>query len=192
MSRTLVSLRTAVVGDAPFLATLWQSVLRRADRQDQIADLEVIIKTAAESPEHRLLVAEYDGSPAGAVYLRASTLSTLNLEPTMQALAPHVLPEFRRRGVGRALMEAAVSFAEELGIGHVVTAALAASRDGNRFMARLGLGPQAVLRVAPTGVVRGKLESMRPAAERAGRRQLGQVLAVRRSMRRSPATDAEA
>ena len=61
----------------------------------------------------------------------------------MQAISPHVFPEFRRHGVGRALMEAAVAFAEELGIAHVATAVVAGSRDANRFMARLALGPYA-------------------------------------------------
>ena len=39
-------------------------------------------------------------------------------------------------------MEAAVSYAEELGIGYVATAASSGSRDANRFMARLALGPR--------------------------------------------------
>ena len=36
-------------------------------------------------------------------------VTPLNLEPIVQAVSPHVLPEFRRRGIGRALMEAAVA-----------------------------------------------------------------------------------
>lgn len=184
MMRTLVTLRDAQIADAPFLATLWADALRRADRQEQIADLEVIVKDATQSPEERIVVAEYDGSPAGAVYLRLTTLSAINLEPTVQALSPHVLPEFRRHGVGRTLMEAAVTFAEEAGVGHIATAAASSSRDGNRFMARLALGPQAVLRVAPTHAVRARLTAQRPSLHRGGR-PLGQVLAARRSLRRS-------
>ena len=95
------------------------------------------------------MVAEYDGDVAGAVHLRATTLTPINLEPVVQAISPHVLPDFRRRGVGRALMEAAVAFAEELGIAHIATAAVSGSRDANRFMARLALGPHAILRLAP-------------------------------------------
>ena len=57
-----------------------------------------------------------------------------------------VVTDHRRRGVGKALVEAAVTWAEELGIGHVATAAASGSREANRFMARLALGPQAVLR----------------------------------------------
>jgi GNAT superfamily N-acetyltransferase len=89
-----------------------------------------------------------------------------------------VVSALRRRGIGRALMDAAVTWAEELGIGHVATAALPGSREANRFMARLALGPQAVLRIAPTPAVRAMLTTRNP-----GARQVTQVLAVRRSLR---------
>ena len=135
------------------------------------------------------MVAEYDGDVAGAVHLRASTLTPINLEPVVQAISPHVLPAFRRRGVGRTLMEAAVAFAEERGIAHIATAAVSGSRDANRFMARLALGPHAILRLAPTAMVQAKLDAQAPAigvtAGRSGTRQLTHVLAARRSSRRA-------
>ena len=34
------------------------------------------------------MVAEYDGEVAGAVYLRATTVTPLNLEPVVQAVHP--------------------------------------------------------------------------------------------------------
>jgi hypothetical protein len=86
-------------------------------------------------------------------------------------------------------MEAAVAFAEERGIAHIATAAVSGSRDANRFMARLALGPHAVLRLAPTAMVQAKLEAQAPAAAlasgRTGARQLTHVLAARRSTRRA-------
>ena len=87
-------------------------------------------------------------------------------------------------------MDAAVTYAEELGIGHVLTAAAYSSRSGNRFMARLALGPMAVLRVAATPTIRVKLTAQLPAKIRpSGARPMGQVLAARRSLRRQhPAT----
>lgn len=186
MSRSLVTLRCAGPDDAPQLAELWVAALRRADPHDHVSDLDLIIKAAAESPEQKLVVAEYDGNFAGAVFLRVTTLSPINLDVCVQAISPHVLPQFRRHGVGRTLMECAVSFAEELGIAHISTAAASSSREGNRFMARLALGPQAVFRVATTHAVRAKLTAQRPAFERyAGGRHLTQVLAARRSQRRS-------
>ena len=188
MSRSLVSLRRALPSDAHVLAELWGSVLRRAEPEDQVADLLSIIEGAAASDSERLVVAEYDGEVAGAVHLRVTTLSPINLERIVQAVSPHVLPHYRRRGVGRALMDAAVSYAEELGIGHVATAATASSRDANRFMARLALGPRAVYRVAATPIVRAKLTAQSPRTHRSGARQIPQVLAARRSMRRSDAS----
>ncbi len=184
MSRTLVSLRCAAPSDAPVLVELWSDILRRTDHREQLSDvLEIIVR--AEADDQRLVVAECDGEVAGAVHLWVTTMTQLNLEPTVQALSPHVLPRYRRRGVGVALMEAAVSFAEERGIGHIATAAVSSSRDANRFMARLALGPQAVLRVAATHAVRAQLAARRPAGQRGNARQLTQVLAARRSLRRS-------
>lgn len=193
MSRQPVSMREATVGDVPFLVELWSGMLRRADVQEQVSDLELIVKEAAESPEKRLLVAEYDGEPAGAVLLRVVPMTPLNLEPTVSAMAPHVVPSFRGKGIGSALMEAAVVWAEELGIGHLTTAAPSGSRTGNRFMARLSLGPQAVFRASTTPLVRSKLAALQPAPARpAGRRHLGQVLAARRQLHRRTVEDSGA
>jgi GNAT superfamily N-acetyltransferase len=191
----MVTLRQATAGDVPFLVELWgDTVLRKADRQDQVADLEVVVKESLDSAEQRLLVADYDGEPAGAVLLRVTTLSALNLDPALQALAPHVAPSFRRKGLGQALMSAAVAWAEELGIPYISTAAASDSRAANRFMARLSLGPRAVLRTSPTPAVRAQLTALLPTAQRnsdrmAGRRHLGQVLAARRQLTRRTAGD---
>lgn len=184
----MVSLRSAEVCDAPLLAELWTEVLRRADHQDQVGELELIIKAASGSPEERVIVADYDGRLAGAVYLRVATVSPLNLEPVVQVLSPHVFAHSRRHGVGHALMESAVTFAEEIGVGHVMSAAASSSRDANRFLARLGLGPNAVMRFAPTNLVRVKLTAQRPELTTSNGRQLTRVLAARRSMRRAQAT----
>lgn len=190
MSRTPVTLRCATVGDAQFLAELWGDLLRRAESEDQLCDLEFVITSAESNPEQRLVIAEYDGQPAGAVLLRLTTVSPVNLEPAILSFAPTVSEVFRRRGLGHALMEAAVNFAEELGVSTLGTAAASNSRDGNRFMARLAFSPQAMLRVAPVNAVRARLTAQLPASQRhgVGQRSLGQVLAARRSIRRSQAT----
>ena len=189
MMRSQVSLRSAVPDDAAELVDVWSEVLRRADRSHQVADVRSVIERVGDLPEERIVVAEYDGHLAGAVHLRATTLTPLNLEPVVQAISPHVLPQYRRHGVGRALMEAAVAFADELGIGHLASAAASGSRDANRFMARLALGPHATFRVAPTAVVKAKLSAQRPAVARPqGRHHLTHVLAARRSLRKSQAS----
>lgn len=187
MTRSQVTLRSATPEDAALLAELWVDVIRRAGPEEQAEDVAAVIAAVAVSSDQRIVVAEYDGQVAGAVHLQATTMSALNLEPVVRALSPHVLPRFRRHGIGTALMDAAVAWAEELGVGHVATAAVAGSRDANRFMARIALGPYAVLRVATTHAVRSRLTAHRRPATAGGGRQLTQVLAARRSMRRSRA-----
>ena len=142
-------LRPALEADAPALVDVWADVLRRANREQQLEDVRQVIDRVAVLPGERLTVAEVDGAVVGAVHLRATTLSPINLDPVVQAISPHVLPEYRRHGIGTLLVEAAVAFAEELGINHVATAVSAGARDSNRFMARLALGPAATLDSAP-------------------------------------------
>ena len=187
MNRSLVSLRAVTLEDAPQLAEVWTDVLRRVGPEDQAADMEAVIVAVLASASERIVVAEYDGKFAGAVHLEQTTMSAINTEPVVRALSPHVLAPYRRHGIGTALMEAAVTWAEELGITHVATAAVAGSRDANRFMARIALGPYAVLRVATTHAVRSRLSVHRRPVSAGNGRQLTQVLAARRSLRRSRA-----
>lgn len=187
MSRSNLIPRIACREDAPALAELWSDVLRRADRAEQVADLELVIKGAAASPEQRFVVVEIEGRVAGAVFLRLTTQSPLNLEPCVQSIQPRVFDEFRRRGVGRTLMEAAVEYAEENGVLHVSTAVPATSRDANRFMARLALAPIATVRMAPASAVRSRITP----AEAAAARPTPRALVTRRRnqrRRRGPAT----
>ena len=187
MNRSLVSLRSVSPDDAPHLAEVWTDVIRRVGPEDQALDMESVIAEVLASDHQRIVVAEYDGQFAGAVHLEHTTMSAINREPVVRALSPHVLAPYRRHGIGTALMESAVTWAEELGIAHVATAAVAGSRDANRFMARIALGPYAVLRVATTHAVRSRLSAHRRPTSAGNGRQLTQVLAARRSLRKSRA-----
>ena len=84
-------------------------------------------------------------------------------------------------------MECAVTWAEELGIGHVATAASSGSREANRFMARLALGPQAVLRMAPTPAVRAKLSAARTRRRARSRRSSPHAAACAHARSATPA-----
>ncbi|MGL5808777.1 MAG: GNAT family N-acetyltransferase [Nocardioides sp.] len=185
MSRLPVILRDVVLTDAVALAELWIEIVRPVDGRDPVASMVAIIEGVQELPGQRLVVAEYEGVVVGAVLLRVMPLTPLHVEPILQVIAPEVLPEFRRRGIGRALMEAAATFAEEQGVTHVGTASMSNSREANRFMARLGLAPQATLRLASTQTLRAKLGGLRGGELRQPGRPLTQVLAARRSLRRA-------
>ena len=156
MSRSLVAMREATLTDVEQLAELWQPFLRRGAADEPLNDIATAIERVCDSPGERLVIAEYDGGFAGAVFLKATAYSPVNSELVLQVHNLAVVSDYRRHGIGEALLECAVTWAEELGIGHVATAAASGSREANRFMARLALGPQAVLRVAPTCAVRAK------------------------------------
>lgn len=188
MSRTPIVLREVRIEDAPVLAELWLDEVRPpggASEEQLRSDVTLMIERALANPEDRLVVAEYDGEPAGAVYLRIEPLSPLSFEPVLKVFSPTVFPRFRRLGVGRRLMESAAQHAEENGIGQVAAASLNTSREAHRFLARLALGPRAMLRVGPTPALRAKLVSSgrRGSVVPAGRQPLGVLLAQRRTRR---------
>jgi GNAT superfamily N-acetyltransferase len=178
MSRSLVAMREATLADVEQVAELWQPFLRRGSADEPLNDVATAIERAGDRPGERLVIAEYDGEFAGAVFLKSAAYSPVNSDLVLQVHNLSVVPTHRRHGIGKALVECAVTWAEELGLGYVATAASSGSREANRFMARLALGPQAVLRVAPTCAVRAKLSSRQSSG-----RQVTQVLAARRSLR---------
>ena len=149
---------------------------------------ECAIASMAADPDQRLVVAVLDGRVVGAVQLLRAPLSPLVSESAVHVAHLHVLPELRRHGVGTALMEAAVTWAEDKGADHVLAAASVSSRDANRFMARLGLSQLAVVRAASVSSLRAKLPVAPPPVCKADNRHtrtVGQVLAQRRSLRRA-------
>ena len=189
MIRTPVHIRDAEPGDAEVLVEVWSS--RTTDRPlaaPVVTEAFASLARIAADPDQRVLVALVEDQVAGAVHLVRAPLTPVHTESAVNVLHLQVLDAFRRHGVGRALMEACVTWAEEKGTGHVIAAASANSRDANRFMARLGLGQLAVVRGASATALRAKLPLEPPAAARVGtrsHRSVGQVLVQRRSMRRA-------
>jgi GNAT superfamily N-acetyltransferase len=187
--RSPVHIRDAAPDDVDDLIEVWASraserVYSPPVRQEAMASLAGI----AADADQRLLVASIDDRVAGAVHLLRAPLSPIHSESAVYVLHLQVVDEFRRHGVGRALMEAVVTWAEEKASTHVIAAASASSRDANRFLARLGLGQFAVVRGATVSGMRSKLPLEPPAVARVGTRNhrtVGQVLVQRRSLRRS-------
>ena len=180
MSRSSPTPRIARREDAPVLAELWGDALRRVDRPEQLADLELVIKAAAASPEQRFVVAEYDGQLAGARLPAADdgdAAQPRSVRAVRSTARFRPVPPSRhrpradggcggvRRGERRPARDDRVP---------------AASRDANRFMARLALAPFATVRVAPTY---GRPQPTDAAGARA-RRSTPRVLVARRNQRR--------
>lgn len=163
---------------------------RAGEEETRPGEAGTAVAGIALDPDQRLIVAEVDGQVAGVAHLVRAPLSPLSPGTAVHVLHLHVREDLRRHGVGRALMECTLSWAEEKESGHVIAAASVNDRDANRFMARLGLSQVAVMRAATVSALRAKMPVEPPAAARVGtrsHRSVGQVLAQRRSQRRAQA-----
>ncbi len=193
MSRMPVEVRPLAVDDGPALHALWAPLLPRditGSTPEEFASHVLGMLTL--EPEASVVVASLDGQVVGAAYLHRTWVAPLAGAHTLEVNLLAVDPGYTRRGIGRALLESAVSRAEVLGIEDVVVVGAPANREGHRFLARLGLTTVAVLRTAPVPVLRtrlvkenGGLVNVQRVARR--NRHVGQVIAARRSQQRARA-----
>lgn len=190
MARCPVTVRDAEPEDVHALRELLAQVAIRGHEEPRLEDEMQAVANVALDPDQRLVVAVTDQDVVGVAHLVRATLSPLQTETAVHVLHLNVREDQRRHGIGHALLEATVTWAEEKDSSHVIVAATASSRDTNRFMARLGLGQAALMRVATVASLRSRLPIETPAAARVGsrsHRSVGQVLAQRRSLRRAQA-----
>lgn len=190
MSRYPVQVRDAVPEDAGALIEIWADFRRTgSDRNNPSAEAEAATALArvAADPDERFLVAVVEEKVVGAAHLLRAGISPLHTETAIHVTHLHVLGGYRRHGIGKALMEAAVSWAEEKDTPHLIAAASVSSRDANRFMARLGLSQLATVRGASVPALRAKMPVDPPAGAMVSsrnHRSVGQVIAQRRLQRR--------
>jgi ribosomal protein S18 acetylase RimI-like enzyme len=173
VSRANVRVRPVDAGDVLGLVELTQSV----DLRSGVFSGRPLLDNATEHLSERfadiiregartLLVAVDDnGAVVGLLVARRDEIGAIDLTPVLHVSHLMVAPKHRRRGVGRMLLTAAVHLAEERGMDHVLATAASGSREGNRYLARLGFAPLVMHRVAPTSVLRRSL-GMAEAPER--------------------------
>jgi GNAT superfamily N-acetyltransferase len=185
VTRGPIVVRDAIPEDAAALLSLWTEAPAgdRRDRQDRHPlspdpDVGAAVARVAADPAERLLVALLEDEVCGAVHLRRAPITPIHDEDAIHVDHLHVRASLRRKGVGRALIEAVATWAEEKDSHHLLAIVAANSRDGNRFMARLGFSQVGVVRAASVTTVRLKLAGEQ--IVRGGDR----VLAARRSLRR--------
>lgn len=182
MARQTPLIRDAGPQDAAQLLRLWAETVRSGENSARAqADAESALANLAADPDERLLVVEVDGSIEAAMQVSRGAISPLVLETVVHTSFLLVRPAARKQGYGQALMEAAVTWAEEKGVTQL-TAVTDGNRETNRFFARLGLATLGTVRHSSVAGLRKKLsvERGRPG----GNRHLVEVLAQRRSMRR--------
>jgi GNAT superfamily N-acetyltransferase len=165
VSRASVRIRPVDLADVPALVALTKSFDLSAGTfsgrplQDQGEDhLTQRYEEIIRDGDRTLLVAEDDtAGTVGLVVLRCDQIGAIDLTPVLHVSHLLVDARFRRRGVGRQLLGAAVHYAAEHGMDHVLATAAAGSREGNRYLARLGFAPLVTARLASTSVLRRSL-----------------------------------
>lgn len=194
MSRSGLEIRDARPEDAAELLRLWHEVAGTSPEQPTarpVDDSSAALAQVAADPDERFLVGFHDDVLVAALHLRRAAMSPLHADMAVHTSYMLVRPDHRKHGYARALLDAAVSWAEEKDVAHVSAITSSHSRDTNRFLARLGFAPIATIRVANTGLLRRNLtpEAIRPLD---ARRNLGRVLAQRRTIqRRARALDSD-
>lgn len=123
-------------------------------------------------------IAHVDGRPAGYIVVADSTRSPLVDSPCVSITMVHVLPDFRRQGVAKALLSTTARYADHVGADQVASLVPAHDREANRFFARLGFAPETMRRVTSLAALQRRL-----GGERVARVQLAQVLQRRRDIR---------
>ncbi|MEN3358735.1 MAG: hypothetical protein V7637_2717 [Mycobacteriales bacterium] len=108
---------------------------------------------------HRVVVAvdEDTGGVLGMAVFGLDVVSTLADVPSVYVGNLLVAPQHQHRGAGRALLAAAVSYADEVGVDHVIVGVATGGREANRFLARLGFAPLVLRRIAPVPALRRTL-----------------------------------
>ena len=165
MSRANVRIRPACVDDIAALVELTRSVdvstgaFSGKPLQDSSTDhlTERLHDILGQGDRVLLIATDDSGGVAGLLAARSDDVGAIDLTPVLHVTHLTVVPSQRRRGIGRALLAAAVHLADEAGTEHVLATAAAGSREGNRYLARIGFAPLVVHRIAPTSVLRRSL-----------------------------------
>ncbi len=186
MSRHSLEIRDARPEDAVALLRLWSEVGTRGIESPTPRPVEEAAASLAQiaaDPDERIVVGYYEGDLVAAIDMKRGSLSPLHAEDAVHTSYLLVSPAHRKHGFARAMLDVAVTWAEEKDVTSVTAITSSNSRDTNRFLARLGLATVASVRVASTAVLRRKLtpEALRPHEARSNR---GRVLAQRRSIKR--------
>jgi ribosomal protein S18 acetylase RimI-like enzyme len=165
VSRVCVKIRPAEHEDVKDLTALIKTVdttsgvfSGRALLDHDETHIQSRLEEILDETSRSLLVAVDDSAEiVGLLVARLDEIGAIDLTPVLHISHLLVAPKQRRRGIGRALLVAAVHLAEEREVDRIVATAAAGSREANRYLARLGFAPLVVHRVASTGTLRRSL-----------------------------------
>jgi ribosomal protein S18 acetylase RimI-like enzyme len=191
VSRPQVEVRSCHEADLPAVVRMWEEMrelntrMARTGPAPTLENAAAVLAKVRANADHRLMVATIGDQAVGMACFTHQPFAPLNEAGSVHVTYLHVCEQFRRRGVGHALVAAAAAYAEEVRAEHVVVGVLPGLREPNRFFARMGFSPVMMNRTAPTAALRRRL------AVESHARPVDDLLALRRSLRfRNPLPDA--
>lgn len=147
--------REGTVADAAAIAAVhdrsWQQAYRGIAPDELLDNLDQVARTerwhgTLERDEGRVLVAELDGEVVGVVHVLASRDAEAG--PRCGEIeAIHLDPRVWDRGIGRALMEAALAHLADEGFSEVTLWVLVGNERAMRFYDRCGFAPDGAERI---------------------------------------------
>ena len=166
-----ILVREAVTQDLDSLLPVWEDINAGVSKLSS-APLESRIALSITSEYFRVLAA-WDGEKAvGIALVSIADVGTWVEAPSLQISGLHVLKSSRHRGVAKALLNSALSYADIWGCNNIMALVPPQEREANRFFARLGFAPIATRRICDTAQLRKKIsdEPSRMVAQRIRRR----------------------
>jgi GNAT superfamily N-acetyltransferase len=162
VARNPVRVRDALPEDAGALVAMWRENTETSARlpAPSVDSAARAIGRLGLDPVQRLLVGTVDDERVevvGVAHALRAPLSPIHEEATVHLGYLFVDAAHRRRGVGHTLLAVVAAWADETRTTHLMANVSAASRDANRFLARLGLASVATVRTAPVVALRERL-----------------------------------
>ncbi|HVU61142.1 MAG TPA: GNAT family N-acetyltransferase [Mycobacteriales bacterium] len=153
----------ATIEDIPVLVDLWDELRQiggrseRANNPVSAIDVRERLTAVLSSPSYRILLATFADVPAGMAVLQTTRPDPFADAKVLNVAHLVVSRSAQHKGVGHALLKAAVDFATEKRLDQVSVSIYPSLREANRFFARLGFAPAATRRVAPVSLLRRRL-----------------------------------
>lgn len=163
MAARTVRTRVATDADLTSVVGLWDALREGSERLGPFGppttsqELGSRLLTLAHDANHRVVIAEVEEDVVGVAVLSLLPITPISDVQSVQISYLHVRHDRRRRGVGGAIVEAALAFAMDSGADYVTVGVFPGSRDTNRYFARLGFRPLVVRRAISTPSLQRRL-----------------------------------
>jgi GNAT superfamily N-acetyltransferase len=117
--------------------------------EDAASQAEALFKRALDDPDSRVLIVDHAGKPAGMLFAQRTRSKGFSHAETLDISKMVIETNYRGRGYGRLLVEAAEEFARETGANYMTGRVFSDNLSGTGFWEALGFQPRYEERARP-------------------------------------------